>query len=86
VEVEAPVLATYGNAKANAVVAVLKAALAALKVQLQIAAKAAKSTRATVSPTKAQSSELRRIARQAEDATRVAGRWVQAHPAMMAGR
>ena len=69
-----------------ALAAMIEAALAALKVQLQVAAKAAKSTSATVNPTSEQSSEMRRIARQAQDATRVAGRWAQAHPALMAVR
>lgn len=82
VEVEAPVVATHGNAKAKAVVAVLEAALAALKVQLRIAAKAARSSSATANPTSEQWSEIRRIARQAEDATRVAGHWARAHPAL----
>lgn len=86
VEVQAPMVATHGNAKAKAVVAALEAALAALKVQLQVAERAAKSSSATVSPTSEQSSEIRRIARQAQDATWVAGRWAQAHPALMAVR
>ncbi len=85
-EVEAPVVATYGDAKAKAVVAALQVALAALKAQLQAAAKDAQSGSATVNPSSEQSSEIRRIARQAQDATHVAGCWLQAHPAILAVR
>lgn len=60
-----------------ALAAVIEAALAALQVQLEGAVKAAKSTSATGNPTSQQSSEIHRMARQAEDASSVAERWAR---------
>jgi hypothetical protein len=85
-EVQSPLVATYGDAKAKAVVAALEAALAALRVQLQFAAKVAKASNARVSPSAAQSTEIRRIGLEAEAAALAASRWEQTHPALLAAR
>jgi len=60
--------------------------LVARKVRLQTAVKDAQSSNAAVNPTREQSSEIRRIARPAQDAAHAAGCWLQAHPASLAVR
>jgi hypothetical protein len=86
VEVETPVIAAYGDAKAKAVVAALEAALIALRLQLQAATKDARSTGAAVSPTRQQAAEIQRIGREADGAVLAAARWTRVHPGLMALR
>jgi hypothetical protein len=86
VEVQTPVIAAYGDAKAKAVVAALEAALIALRLQLQAATKDARSSGAAVSPTRQQAAEIQRIGREADGAVLAAARWTRVHPGLMALR
>ncbi|MCE5309163.1 MAG: hypothetical protein LLG20_16100 [Acidobacteriales bacterium] len=85
-EVQTPVVMTYGNPKAQAVVVALDAALAALKVQLQAASKDAKASGGAVSPTKEQADRIRLIGRESQDAARAAASWVKQHREFVAAR
>ncbi len=85
-EVQTPVVMTYGDAKAQAVIAALDAALAALKVQLQTVSKDAKTSGCTVSPTREQAERIRLIGRESEGAARAAASWVKEHRELVAAR
>ncbi len=85
-EVQTPVVMTYGDPKAQAVVVALDAALAALKVQLQTVSKDAKASGNAVCPTKEQAERIRLIGRESEGAARAAASWVKEHRELVAAR